>query len=93
MTWTDKDGNLHTCLRLDMRNFLRNQGPQPILGFKNDNGTPATDAQARAFLYGELAKGRVYMPMCKHNNFDHTTGWCRGPKEEEKPNGYAAHHG
>lgn len=71
------------CPRLDIRNFLRNQGARPIVGFKNDDGTEATDAQARAFLYGELEKGHHYMPMCQHNNFDHATGWCRGEKEEK----------
>jgi hypothetical protein len=73
-----------SCLRRDIRNFLRQQGKRPILGFKNNDGTEATDAQARAFLYGELAQGHAYAPLCGHNNFDHVTGWCRGQRKEEK---------
>lgn len=79
---TEAEGRSH-CMRLDIRNFLRNQGNRPILGFWHDDGSAATDAEVRAELQGALTAGHKFHPMCDHDNFDHEKGWCRGPKERE----------
>lgn len=72
------------CFRMDIANFLKNQGNRPIVGFFDDDRREIPDAEVRKFLADELAAGHEYLPLCRHNNFDHRAGWCRGVGAQEE---------
>ena len=47
-----------------------------------DGYTLNTVKEIRAFMKGELAKGRKVLPLCKCSNFDYQTG-CKGHENPE----------
>jgi hypothetical protein len=70
-----------SCMRMDIANFLRSHGTRTIVGFEDDEGKEMTDGVVRTMLQSELEQGHKFLSLCGHDNFDHETGWCRGPKQ------------
>lgn len=86
-------------MSMNVEGFMRNNRyPKGYDIFQRDDGTPLAPQKARAFLHGELAKGRKVIPCssecgnpCGHANngctgFDYSGGGCPGrwskPREE-----------
>jgi hypothetical protein len=66
-------------LAADIRGMLENHKRKGSLKgvFKDSNGKPLTDEEARDYLYGCLAKGWRVIPFGDCDNFDYQTG-CKG---------------
>jgi hypothetical protein len=68
----------------DIRGMLNNHSRKGSLKgvFKDDNGRPISDYEAREYLYDCLAKGWKVIPMGDCDNFDYQTG-CKGHSTQE----------
>ena len=73
---------LHMCA--DIRGMLNNYRRKGSLKgvFKDKDGRPLSDNEAREFLYDCLAKGWRVIPYGECDNFDYQTG-CKGHPVKE----------
>lgn len=78
-------------MKMNIEGFIRNNKyPRDYGVFEQDDGTPLSPAEARAFLQEEQAKGHKVIPCsgecgnpCKHSDhgckgFDYSGGGCPG---------------
>lgn len=65
----------HMCL--SVRGALMNWHRGSHHGFQHDDGSPMTNAEAKAALLEELARGHEVIPFGQCDDFDYKSG-CRG---------------
>ncbi|WP_198045314.1 hypothetical protein [Cupriavidus taiwanensis] len=71
-------------MALDVKGFLANATKRQYRGmFRHDDGRKMTADEAKYHLLDELAKGNLFIPFGKCNNFDPKSG-CLGHPIEEK---------
>lgn len=69
-------------MRLDIKGALKNWSTKDFRGLLvDDSGTALPPDKAKEFLFDELAKGNLYMPIGECDNFDPKQG-CLGHEAE-----------